>query len=158
MLRVVHTAYLPKGALLQCGLVEPERGRPVNSQPRSQAGHCKETVVHSRAELRRALIVQSMEIPERPPDSSVAGAAPEAGPVPALPPPLSPKLGYAPQSRLVRLLCPCLQAGRRLADAISVGPSLRPRVSRMLPMLGTPNGVKKKVKQGYMGPVTVLGV
>ena len=30
------------------------------------------------------------EIPERPPDSSAAVAAPEAGPVLALPPPLSP--------------------------------------------------------------------
>lgn len=49
--------------------------------------------------------------------------------------------------------------GRSLAGAISVGQSLRPHVSRMLPMwvLGTTKGVEK-VKQGYMGAVTVLVV
>ena len=55
------------------------------------------------------------KIPGRPPGSCAAGAAPEAGPVPARPPPPSPKLVCAPQSRSAHLPCPCLTTERRLS-------------------------------------------
>lgn len=91
---------------------------------------------------------KNRKIPEKPPGSSAAGAVPEAGPVPAPPPPLSLKLGCAPQSRSVHLLCPCLHAGKKSAGTAPAGQPLKwgqtPFLkSASLWVLGALKGVEK---------------
>lgn len=86
----------------------------------------EEVMAQGRAEFQSS----TRKIPGRPPGSCVADAAPEGGPAPALPPPPSPKLGCAPQSRSVHLPCPCLSAGGRFSLYHTSGtPSLTPAPS-----------------------------